>query len=349
MFKRILVPLDGSALAEGAIPVAARLAQAVGGTVILMQVVATPVETGKVPIVIYSQQAIDSSLGPALEYLERVAQSSTLYRNAVEIQAMAGATAPSILSAIDTLQADLVVMFSHGNMAIKRWTLGSVTQKVARHSSIPVLVLHEGKYTQSFAKHHDAEYPVSALVPLDGSPSSESVLESTADILVALATPGKAYLHLLEVVSLPSPDGHLRGQTPFSAEIKAQEMHEAEAYLKSVKERLSQKFVAGFNPTITTSVMFDPDIAGAIVQIAEQAQQKEDQAMPSVDFIAMATHGRGGLPRWIMGSITERILQSATLPLLIVSPRIKETQHVVNGAEIREEIVVEEVLAMSQD
>jgi len=195
MFKRILVPLDGSALAESAIPVAARLARAVGGTVILMQVVAVPAETGKVPIVIYSQQAIDKSLSPALEYLERIAQSSTLYRNAVEIQTMSGATAPSIISAIDSLQADLIVMSSHGNTPIKRWTLGSVTQKIARHSSVPVLVLHEGKHTLSFAQQHDAEYPVAALVPLDGSSSSELVLEPTVEILAALATPGKAYRH----------------------------------------------------------------------------------------------------------------------------------------------------------
>lgn len=349
MFKRILVPLDGSALAERAIPVAARLARAVGGTVILMQVVAVPVETGKVPIVIYSQQAIDDSLGPALTYLERVAQSSVLYRNDIEIQVMAGATAPSIISAIDSLQVDLIVMSSHGYTALKRWTLGSVAQKVARHSSVPVLVLHEGKHTLSLARHHNAEHPVTALVSLDGSSSSEVVLEPAAEILAALATSGKAFLHLLEVVSIPPTYGHLRSLTPYDAEIKAREIHEAETYLKSVKERLSRGPLANPNLTITTSVIVEPDIAGAIVQTAEQGHHGEEQTIPAADFIAMATHGRGGLPRWIMGSITERVLHAATVPLLIVSPRIKETRHVANGAETGEEIMVEEFIEIGAD
>jgi len=352
MFKRILVPLDGSDLAEQAIPVAARIARNAGGVVILAQVAPIPVDfqaQEKNPAEIYDDNLIEQGEALAVNYLDHFSRMAELVGVATRTQALFGDVAPAILTAVESLGIDLIVMCSHGNTASKRWSLGSVTQKVARHSSVPVLVVHEGKQALSFAQQHDSEYPVAALVPLDGSSSSELVLEPTVEILAALATPGKAYLHLLEVVALPSPDGHLRGQTPFNAEIKAQEMHEAEAYLKSVKERLSQGPLAHLNLTITTSVMFDPDIAGAIVQIAGQDEQKEDQAAPTADFIAMATHGRGGLPRWIMGSITERVLHAATLPLLIVSPHIKETQHVANSAEIREEIVVEEAFEMSQD
>jgi nucleotide-binding universal stress UspA family protein len=349
MFKRILVPLDGSTLAERAIPVAARLAHAAGGTVILLQVVAVPVETGKVPIIIYDQQAIDKHLDAALDYLARVAQSSMLADCAVEVQSLSGATAPSIISALPSLQADVIVMCSHGYTSLKRWMLGSVTQKVARHSPIPVMILREEK-SSFFEQKPAAEHPMVALVSLDGSSLSETAIAPAAEILAALAAPDKAVLHLLEVVSLPPVYGHLRSQTPFDAEIKAREMQEAEAYLKSVKERLSQKFMAYLNLTITTSIVVDADIAEAIVQTANQGQSKEDHAIPAANFIAMATHGRGGLPRWIMGSVTERVLHAAPLPLLIVRPQAMETQHDTKDAGmVREEIFVEEVFEMSLD
>lgn len=349
MFKRILVPLDGSDMAELAIPVAARLAHAAGGTVILVQVVAVPVETGKVPIVIYDQQAIDKHLDSALDYLERAAKSSTLADCAVEVQALAGATAPSIISVLPSLSADMIVMSSHGYTGFKRWTLGSVTQKVVRHSPIPVLVLHEGE-TSLVARQPDAGHPVTVLVPLDGSSLSETALKPAVEILAALAAPDRAVLHLLEVVSFPSTYGHLRSQTPFDAEIKSRAMQEAEAYLKSVKERLNQQFVAYPNLTITTSVVGDADIAEAIMQTARREQSGEEQTVPSADFIAMATHGRGGLPRWIMGSVTERVLHAAPLPLLVVRPHAKQSQHAREGAEmVEEEDFVEEIVEMGLD
>ncbi|HVB23125.1 MAG TPA: universal stress protein [Ktedonobacteraceae bacterium] len=322
MFKRILVPLDGSDLAERAVPVAARLAKASGGTVILLQVVALPVETGKAPIVFYNQQAIDHTLAIALDYLEHVAQSSTLAQCAVEIQSLAGATASTIISAIQSFQADIVVVCSHSYPVLQRWTLGSVAQKVARHSPVPVLILRAGQ-PSSLERQSVVPHPMTALVSLDGSSLSETALEPAATMLAAFAGSDRAVLHLLGVVPTY---GHLRNQTPFDAEIKAQEKQEAETYLKSVKERLSHKFPASSNLTLTTSVVVHADIAEAILQTAERGQNKEDLPIPAANFIVMATHGRGGLRRWIVGSVTERVLHRAPLPLLIVRPGTKETQ-----------------------
>ncbi|HLJ33490.1 MAG TPA: universal stress protein [Ktedonobacteraceae bacterium] len=349
MFKRILVPLDGSDLAERAMPVAARLAKASGGTVIVLQVVAIPVETGKV--VIYNQQAIDNNLGVALDYLERVAQSEALSQCAVEIHSLAGATAPTLLSAIPSFQVDIVVMCSHGYTTLKRWALGSVSQKVARHSPVPVLILPEGTIL-SFERQPAREHSMTAIVALDGSSLSEAALEPAVEMLTTLAASGKTVLHLVEVVSLPVTYGHLRSQTLLDAETVVQEKQEAETYLTDVKKKLSQKLTACNNLTIATSVVVDADIAEAIMRVAgnKHEQNREQQTLPAADFIAMATHGRGGLPRWIMGSITERVLHAASLPLMIVSPWARETRHTTNGASIfSEKLAMDEVCEIGQD
>ena len=167
MFKRILVPLDGSTRAESAVPIAARIAHASGDSVILLQVAAIPIEIEieKKPPEIYSQAAFDKGIADTKSYLEGVAKLDVLKGVKTETEAVTGAIAPSILSAIQTLHANLIVMCSHGYTGFKRWTLGSVADKVTRHSPIPVLVLREGGPELATAAHQ----PVRALVAVDGS------------------------------------------------------------------------------------------------------------------------------------------------------------------------------------
>jgi nucleotide-binding universal stress UspA family protein len=137
MFQRILVPVDGSTRAESAIPVAARLAQASSGSVILLQVVAPPVSHGKFNVPeAYPIVSTDEELAEANEYLKTLAQTSALSGITTEVQALVGAVAPKILSATQSLHADLIVMWSHGDTGFKRWALGSVAHKVAPHSSV---------------------------------------------------------------------------------------------------------------------------------------------------------------------------------------------------------------------
>ena len=351
MFKRILVPLDGSDLAEHAVPVAARLAQAIGGTVILLRVVSIPVPAGKYSSAVYDPLVIDDSLDVALDYLKRVARSDALSHCTVEVQSLGGATAPTILSAVSSFQAGLVVMCSHGHTNLTRWVLGSVAQKVARHCPVPALILHADT-SATFPCRPDIGNPLTAIVSLDGSAFAESALQPAAQILAALATPGKAVLHLVEVISLPATYGHLRSQTPFEAEIKAREKQEAETYLASLKERLNKEMLVYGDLTITTSVVVDADIAGAILQAAEHGQEWQETQGSVAQFIAMSTHGRGGLSRWVMGSITERVLHAAPLSLLVVRPQAGEHGHeyATDGkGTMQEEVFIEDKIEMGRD
>ncbi|MFL5626311.1 MAG: universal stress protein, partial [Ktedonobacteraceae bacterium] len=201
MLKRILVPLDGSTRAERAIAVAARLAHASGGSIILVRVVNTSVEywPSLVPQPNLAQVAIDSDLASAEEYLKVVAQSTNLANIPIETVVLFGPTAPTILTVARSYHADVIILCSHGYTGMKRWVMGSVAQKVAQYASTPVLVLREGGPIPS-APHLDATRPLRVLVPLDGSAQAKVAIEPAASLIAALAAPARGALHLLRVV-----------------------------------------------------------------------------------------------------------------------------------------------------
>jgi nucleotide-binding universal stress UspA family protein len=336
MFKRILVPLDGSTRAESAVPVAARLAQAYGGSVILLQVVTPPVSTGKFgslegyPIVDTGEE-----LAQATEYLKTLAQTSALSGIMTEVQTLVGAVVPAIISATSGSHADLVVMCSHGYTGFKRWMLGSVAHKLVPHSPVPVLILCDGGPVFADADTHsiqalvphlrhgvshrgelDADtHSIQALVPLDGSLLSESALEPAAQLVAALAPKTKRALQLLRVVDITTSHSKFSmADSYFDTEVRTEAKFQDEQYLKAVAQRFTEGELAQYNLSVTTTVEIDPDVAEAIVQQAEMT----DGTGVASQLIVMATHGRGGLERWVLGSVAERVLHTTKLPLLVV-------------------------------
>lgn len=313
MFERILVPLDGSPGAERAIPVAARIARAFGGSVIMLSVVAPPVSYGKFSaLAAYPKATADEELAEATAYLRTIAQSDQLGGITTEVQTYIGAVAPAILSAAQALHATLIVLCSHGSTGFQRWMLGSVAEKVIRHAPIPVLVLREGGPEPVTAVQH----PVRALVALDGSTLSEAILEPAARLSAGLAqaTSQPGELQLMRVVDIPSSYGRFRSTVDayFDAQMRAEAKREDEQYLETVAKRFSEGELAKYHLAVTTIVATNPDVAEALVQMAEQGK---------VDFIAMATHGRGGVQHWALGSITERVLHATKWPLFILRPQ----------------------------
>jgi nucleotide-binding universal stress UspA family protein len=312
MFERILVPLDGSPRAERAIPTAARIARAFGSSVIVLSVVTPPVSSGKFSALeAYPKAGTDEELAEATEYLKTLAASEQLGGIATQTQTHAGAVAPTILSAAQELHVELIVMCSHGYTGFQRWRLGSVAEKVIRHASIPVFVLREGGPELATT----AQQPVRALVALDGSLFSEAILQPAASLTAGLAqaTAQQGALQLIRVVDLPSSYGRFRSQVDsyYDAQMRAEGKHEYEQYLDAVAKRFAEGELAKYNLAVSTVVATDADVAEAIVQTAEQGK---------ADFIAMATHGRGGVQHWALGSITERVLHATKMPLFILRP-----------------------------
>lgn len=172
MFRRILVPLDGSERAEQALPVAMRLARASEGSLLLVRVVNTLNEFGpySARAAVFLQALVEKDLAEAAAYLVRMAHTCKLEQVETRIAVFAGQAAEHILEVARSQEIDLIVMCRHGYTGFKRWALGSVAQRVVRHSPAPVLLLHE--HDQKLAEQPG--YALRATVALDGSPFADS-------------------------------------------------------------------------------------------------------------------------------------------------------------------------------
>lgn len=324
MFKRIIVPLDGSGRAERAIPIAARLARASGGSIFLVRVVSTeaaslPSAPGR-PLLIQTVGETDRAL--AESYLTGIASSDLLAGIEVHSTVPTGLIAPSILTIASDKQADIVVICSHGYTGVTRWwMMGSVAAKVARHAQTPVLVLREGGPVPS--ERHAGEQPLRVLVPLDGSDDAKAALLPAASLAAALAAPGQGGLHLTHVVQ-SSMTTSKAGRSSDMGKMRQANQNMAYEYLRATinqfGDRLKDAAGADLNLVLTASVMIDDDIAKGIISVAENGGGGDGtEVFGGCDVIAMTTHGYGGRQHWV-GSVTERVLDTSRMPLLIVQP-----------------------------
>jgi len=320
MFERILVPLDGSPRAERALTVAARLARASDGAIVLLQVIGIPPTAYSSysygsyvpPAPMLAEEALNAEQARAQAYIEEARQSEKLAGVKVETKVVIGTAAATIQDIASEEHIDLIVMCSHGDTGFKRWVLGSVAQRVSRTSQTPVLVLHEDGGTP------DSAYPdplrplrsIIALVALDGSEFAEAAITPTAMLVAALAAPGQGTLLLTSVVPLSAPD---------STDVtKASALNEAHTYLLQATEKYADA-AQKLNVSLKTSVAAGNDIADTLIGAAERGEEVEGKRLTgNCDLIAITTHGRGGLQRLAMGSVTESVLGATKLPLLVV-------------------------------
>ncbi len=315
MFERVLVPLDGSERAEQAVPVAARLASATKGTVILIRVV--PIVSQYAPYLATGPSlppgSVEDEIAEAKRYLTQVANSEELAGIAVETDVVVGPPAPVLVDAIYERSVDTVAMCSHGRTGFTRWALGSVAEHLARESAVPVLVLRPAP-TGSVVLEPETMQPMRILVPLDGSARAEAVLPGAIAMARSLTHEGRAAVHLLTVVDLYQA---ISQRAPQGTELDAAKKYLAETAKRARAEQRGTEQV-----DITWSVASDVDVATAVLKVAERGTEAEEGgSVPPCGAIAMATHGRSGFARLALGSITERVLQGTKLPLLIVRAR----------------------------
>jgi nucleotide-binding universal stress UspA family protein len=324
--KRILVPLDGSLFAESALRVAVGIAHASDGTILLLRVIGTP---GTFTPYMYNS---DMAQSPQVEhdlieieqenaetYLAEIARSDMLAGIEVETTIIAGSAGLTILDTAKEENVDLIVMSSHGETGLKRLALGSVAQYVSRHSPVAVLVLR-GDESVPFSATPDPKHPshsITALVALDGSELAEASLEPAAYVVAALATPARGIL-VLSTVANKQADRAKHGSVEFMRD-------EAKKYLIGIGERLQGSDIGKLNLAIEWSIEESKDVANALIEAAESGKIIESSCeLSGCDLIAIATHGRGGLQRLMAGSVTEDVLGSTNLPMLIVRPRAEK-------------------------
>lgn len=322
MFSRILVPLDGSQRAEQALPVAARISQATHGAVILVQILSSVAYVGAeyMPPI----DTIGLQLREAEEYLRSLTRSADLQGIPSSVKAQEGAlVADDILKLVAHEHADLLILCTHGRTGLVRWAFGSVAERLIHHACIPVLVLRTDGLSPTLVQH-EPNQPIQVLVPLDGSVLAEAALVPAAYLATALAAPSRAILHLLEVLDLTYIGTEQGGRVPMDRKSRQAVREGAKQYLSGLATRLAEGDLGTPGLQVIWSVLEDVDAAAAIIDVAENGHDRVDEeagrtTTPS-DLICMATHGRSGLQRWVLGSITERVLQSAKLPVLVVRP-----------------------------
>ncbi len=311
MFTRILVPLDGSARAERALPAAAAIARAGAASLLLLRVVDLRTEIGSyglMPSPILGSFVHKLHIA-AETYIAECSRSEILRGIVVETAVEVGDAPEGILTHSEAWCADLVVICSHGRTGLTHWALGSVAEHVSRHSRAPVLLLRESG-PSLVGRHPDPEHVLRVLVALDGSKYAEASLGPAADLIRALAAPQAGAVHLAMV--LP----------PFEADPinmpDALVLEGAKSYLEGIAAHLRETH-GGIS--VTWSVAVELDIAAALIRVAENGEDAEGAGVVrGCDLIAMATHGASGIARWVMGSVTDRVLHATALPILVVRP-----------------------------
>lgn len=320
MFQHILVPLDGSERAEDALPVAARIARATGGSLHLLQVVSFPIDYGGWSMVpLMTEGFIESETASATSYLQIIATRAELQGVRVTTEVEYGIPTQSILAVAGRNDIDLIVMCSHGRTGFTRWMLGSVAYTLAHESTVPVLILRE-QFLKAHLLESDGSHPLRVLVPLDGSSLSEAALSPAIHLVEALAEPHQGILHLTKVIEPIA----MYAKGGFASDMDEEMLYAARKYMAKVIEDVQ---VAEPKSTLSLnySVELESDVAHTLVKLAEGSdtvrEKRNTEDIEHYDLIAMSTHGRNGLQRWVMGSVTDRVLNSTQLPMLIVRPQ----------------------------
>jgi nucleotide-binding universal stress UspA family protein len=303
--KTILAPLDGSTLAEQVLPSVRMLAPILGAKVKLLHVVleierfylAADFDPGD-PLAPQHEQRLNSwhTLRQNAEnYLDRQAAHLRAAGIDTSHEVLLGAPADNIIQVAEAEQVDLIAMATHGYSGIRRWALGSVADKVARATSTPMFVVRGREQRLAGAR------PIKRiLAPLDGSELARQALPLAAD----LAARTHAELILLRVATPPILDmPELISSAPRSDDRIVELRDGLMAELGGLADELHRQDVQ------ITPVAVNGFPADMIIEVAERRR---------ADLIVMATHGYGGLKRWALGSVADKVLHAATAPLLLV-------------------------------
>jgi nucleotide-binding universal stress UspA family protein len=298
MYRSLLVPLDGSAFAEHALPLALGLARRAGAAVHVVQV--------HVPFAL----AYADSLAPgSYEAEARVLEQERAYLDGV-VSRLAGlapaAVTPALLEGpavaemlsghAAVTKADLVVMTTHGRGPLSRLWLGSVADEMVRRAAAPVLLVRPHGGGVDLAAGPELRH---LLVPLDGSALAEQILApatALGGLTQAEFTLLRVYGPAIDVAPLTEAAQGVEGAV-------GQLRVRAEDYLRRVAEGLK-----GQGCKVQAHAVVGQHPATAILDAAQGL---------AVSLIALETHGRRGLPRLLLGSVADKVIRGATTPVLV--------------------------------
>lgn len=311
MYRKILVPLDGSSFAEHALPMAVALARRSRAGLHLVTVT-TPITAAYLEGVFIGSADLEAeAVAQRQGYLEAI---MARLRERIDVpitgEVAHGEVSSTLCDLAGTGEYDLVVMATHGRSPFGRFWMGSVADEMIRHATLPLLLVRPGDEAPKLEEEPDLSR---VIVPLDGTKLAEQILEPAAAL--AGLVPG-AEIVLVRAVRpvLPidvAPEGLESGT---EAEHLLHEMEtmqkevegDAGKYLSEIARRLE---VRGLR--VRTHVVIEDRPDEAIVHEAEDEH---------AGVIALETHGRSGFSRLLHGSVVDKVVRSAHVPILVHRP-----------------------------
>jgi nucleotide-binding universal stress UspA family protein len=293
----ILVPLDGSPLAEQALPYAQALL-APGAELTLLEVVEEPESihgmSGRLLVPIEDlQRMLERQAHADLEKAKSTLGSESL---PVQLEVTRGDPAEEILRVAGERQVELIAMTTHGRGALGRWVFGSVADRVARTSPVPVLLVRPSEdEPQSVAIRR-------LVVPLDGSALAEEALPTAQALATRLGVP----IHLITVIDV--------------MRIIPVEVAPVVAFNAAVYEDTLSQLDGGARTLLA-------DVSGRLEREGLHTSSEVAQGSPfstiadavhDGDLIVMTSHGRSGVRRWLLGSVAEKLVRETPVPVILV-------------------------------
>jgi len=294
MFKRILVPLDGSELSELALPYAEELAGTFNSEVELVYVCESEESQYRHMYHLYIEQIAEQ----VRSHIKAYRTGEKRLTAGVKPVVLDGDPAAEIIDYAEKNDISLIVMVSHGRSGVMLWVMGSIATRVVQGTSKPMLFIRAGTPGLKVGK---GEMFSKILVPLDGSDAGEVTLPYIKELTNKL----KSEVTLLQVVE-PGQYVHTVGGLNYilfsEQQVEAMKA-ETKQYLEGVKRKLINT-----EATLRSEVKTG-NAAQEIIKLADET---------STRLVAISTHGRSGVKRWVSGSVAHKVLQAGHTPLLLV-------------------------------
>ena len=301
MFDTILVPLDGSQLAECVLPHVLAIACSFDAEITLLRMLEKNQAGASAPLFDLLNWQINKT--KAALYLEKTKMRFQESGLQVRMTVLEGLVAEGITEYAQNQGMKLIILSSHGRNGLTQWGISSITQKIILSAQTSLLIVRAHQYGDYSAELSAAPLYQRILVPLDGSQRAENVLP----IITQLAQFHKSQIHLAQVVQAPEMARQMppaREDIDLSNQIVARNREEAERYLEQVKSRSVLEGIA-----VQTHLITSDNAAVALHQLEEQEQ---------IDIVALNAHGYSGNRQWPYGSMVNHFILYGKVSLLIV-------------------------------
>jgi nucleotide-binding universal stress UspA family protein len=301
MFDTILVPLDGSQLADCVLPHVVSIARPFDAEITLLRVLEQNHAGTSAQLFDLLNWQINKTR--AALYLDKIQIRLENSNTRVRAEVLEGLIAEGITEYAQKNGMKLIILSSHGRNGLTQWGISSITQKIILSAQTSLLIVRAHQYGTYFGELPEAPIYKRILVPLDGSQRAENVLP----IVTQLANFHKSQIHLVHVVQTPEMARQMppvREDIELSNRVIERNREEAERYLEHLKSR---SYLEGI--TIQTHLVASDNAAVVLHQLTEQEQ---------IDLVALSAHGYSGHHQWPYGSMVNNFIMYGKVPLLIV-------------------------------